>query len=199
MRSRGACGARAAVAAALLLAGIAAQGSAEPVVVERILAVVDGRPLLLSEVEVLERVRAVDRAAALEAAIDERLMYQDASRSPQAALSAAEAQAALDSVVARMGPAASEVGRGELATLARREAIILKYVHLRFLPQVRIDDEAVRRAYEAETAGLGTPPSYEEAAPGLRKRLADRDLDERIEGWVRELRSSADVRYNVER
>jgi hypothetical protein len=44
---------------------------------ERIVAVVDGRPLLLSEVRAQQEIRGIDFAAALEAAIDERLMYAE--------------------------------------------------------------------------------------------------------------------------
>ena len=68
-------------AAASILAGLlAAPGAAQGNVVERILAVVDGRPLLLSEVRVLERLRGLDRQAAVDALIDERLMFREAAR-----------------------------------------------------------------------------------------------------------------------
>ena len=39
--------------------------------------------------------------------------------------------------------------------------------------------------------------SFEQAAPGLRARLADEDLSRRIEEWVKELRRSAEIRYNT--
>jgi hypothetical protein len=165
-------------------------------VVERILAVVDGRPLFLSEVRVLESARGLEAKPALEATIDEKLMYQEAARAPQAATSPEEEKAAFDSLVARAGSRATGLAELDLRSLARREATILKYVHLRFLPQVRIDDEAVRRAYEAETAGAVSAPSLEEAEPAIRQQLIDKDLDQRIESWVRDLRGGADVRYN---
>jgi hypothetical protein len=165
-------------------------------IIERILAVVDGRPLLLSEVRVLGRVRGLEAKAALEAAIDESLMYREAARAPQAATSVEEEQAAFDSLLSRAGSRATGLREPDLRDLARREATILKYVHLRFLPQVRIDDDAVRRAYETETAGAVGAPSLEEAEPALRQGLIDKDLDQRIEAWVRELRSGADIRYN---
>jgi hypothetical protein len=52
----------------------------EEVVVERVLATVDGVPVLLSDVRVVERVRGIGRDEALRATIDERLMFQEASR-----------------------------------------------------------------------------------------------------------------------
>ena len=165
-------------------------------IVERILAVVDTRPLLQSEVLAFEAVRGVDRAQALEALIDERLMYGEAARLPQSAVSAEEEEKALASLRAQAGGRARGLGEDELRALARRETAILKYVHFRFLPQIRVDDAAVRKAYDAEAGAAGAPTSFEEAAPALRQRLVDHELDLRIEAWVKELRAGARVRYN---
>jgi hypothetical protein len=165
-------------------------------VVERILAVVDGRPLMLTETRLVERVLGVDRKAALDSLIDERLMYREAARLPQAALTPEEEERAYASLVAKASGRAEGLPEGDLRLMAARQAVILKYVHFRFLPQVRIDDQALRRAYEDELGGRPGAPSFEEAAPALRQRLVDRDLGEKIEAWVRGLRSAADVRYN---
>ena len=69
------------VAVLLLLAAPARAG-----VVERILAVVDGGPVLLSEVALFEKVRGDTEREALDGLIDEQLMYREAARLPQAAL-----------------------------------------------------------------------------------------------------------------
>jgi hypothetical protein len=189
MRSEVAC----AAAACLLSAGLPAWAGE---IVERILAVVDTRPVLLSETAVLQAVRGVDRAAALEALIDERLMYAEASRLPQSAVSAEEEDKALASLVGQAGGRAQGLAEEDLRTLARRETAILKYIHFRFLPQIRVDDAAVRRAYEAEIGTVPKPSAFEEEAPAIRQRLVDRELDQRIESWVKELRAGAAVRYN---
>jgi hypothetical protein len=162
-------------------------------VVERILAVVDGRPVLLSEVALFEKVRGEGERQALEGLIDEQLMYREASRLPQAALTAEEEARALESLQARVAAATSDE-REQLRRLARRQAAILKYIDFRFRPQVRLSEEAVRAAYEAEAEGDGA--SFEDAAPALRERLAQEDLSRRIEAWVKELRQSAEIRYN---
>jgi hypothetical protein len=180
-------------AIALLLVG-AAGVTGE--VVERILAVVNGRPLMLTETLLVERLLGVDRQAALDSLIDERLMYREASRLPQAAVTPEEEERAYASLVAKASGRTEGLPEGDLRLMAARQAVILKYVHFRFLPQVRIDDPALRRAYEGELAGRAGAPSFEEAAPALRQRLVDRDLGEKIEAWVRELRTAADVRYN---
>jgi hypothetical protein len=178
------------LAAVLLL--LATTGRAG--VVERILAVVDGRPVLLSEVAVFERVRGETQRQALEGLIDEQLMYREAARLPQASLTADEEQRAFASLRAQL-PSASADEEEQLRRLSRRQAAILKYVGFRFRPQVRVSEEVVRAAYEAE--GRGEEGSFEEAAPAIRARLAEEDLSRRIEGWVKELRKVAEIRYNT--
>jgi hypothetical protein len=164
------------VARGLALLAASAAG-AEPVLVDRILAVVDGRPVLLSEVRVVEQMTGQSRDRALEALIDERLMFREAARLPQATVTAEEEAAALRSLALRSGPAAAGLSERDLRQLARRQATIVKYVEFRFRPQVRVDETA--------------------ADPEARQRQAEEDLRQRIEAWVRELRRGADVRYNA--
>jgi hypothetical protein len=166
-------------------------------IIERILAVVDARPVLLSEVRLLEALRGLDRSAAIEAAIDERLMDQEAARLPQAAVSPEEEAAASRSLAARLPPGFS-VPESALRALARREVSILKYVEFRFRPQVRVSDEAVRAAYREDYGTSPVPPAFESVAAGLRDQLARREMDQRIESWVKELRSQAEIRHGVE-
>ena len=83
-----------------------------------------------------------------------------------------------------------------MRSFARREAIILKYAQSRFLPQVRIEDDEVRRVYDTGPGSQPGGPSFEEAAPAIRRDLRDQKLGERIDGWVRELRRPAAIRYN---
>ena len=147
---------------------------ADPRVVERVVAVVDDRPVLLSEVRLVQQVRGGEEDAALEALIDEHLMFAAAVRLPQAALTDEEEGAALASLTERT-PAAGD--RDALRRMARRQATILKYVDFRFRPQVRIAAED----------------------PEEKARLEAADLDARIEAWVKDLRAAAHVRYNLSR
>lgn len=169
--------------------------------VERILAVVNERPLLLSEVRAFQALRGIERAVALEKAIDERLMYQEAARLPQADVSAEEEDGALHALVEKRPALGKEVEEAELRHLLRRQLAILKYVEFRFRPQLGVTDEAVRQAFETDLAGTPSAspaadrPALEGAAPEIRARLERRVLDERIEAWVKELRNRADLRY----
>jgi hypothetical protein len=165
-------------------------------VLERVLAVVDGRPLTLTETQLFQLVRGVDQAAAVEAVIDERLMFQEATRLPQAAVSSDEEERAYSDLVARL-PAAGVAGaEAPLRALVRRQVAILKYVEFRFRSQVRVDDAAVHDAYAAEYGSGPAAPSFESVAAKLREQLSNKDLDQRIEAWVRELRTTAEIRYN---
>lgn len=145
---------------------------ASPRVIERVVAVVDDRPVLLSEVRLAQQVRGEDEREALESLVDEHLMFAAALRLPQAALTDAEEGAALAALAGRLPGAGGDPDA--LRRMARRQATILKYVDFRFRPQVRV------------TA----------SDPAEKARLEAEDLDARIEAWVKDLRAAARVRYN---
>jgi hypothetical protein len=170
--------------AASIAAAAAVAAAAEAVPVERILAVVDDRPVLLSEVRLVEALRGIDRAAAVDALIDEQLMYRQAARLPQSTPTPEEEEAAFQSVLARLS-ADEAPDREAIRDLARRQARILKYVDFRFRPLARIDPDSV---------SVAGPAEGEAAADQLRRRSAE-DLDQRLEEWVAELRAVAQIRY----
>jgi len=179
----------------LLLAALGARALAQDQLVERILAVAEGRPVLLSEVRLVQGLRGLDEKAALEELIDERLMLREAGRLAESAVTAAEEERALlrlreTSAFARAAP---EV---DLRRLVRRQTAIVKYVDFRFRPQVNTSDADVRAAYEQRYADRTGAPSFEDAAPLLRQELLAHALDLRIEAWVAELRRQAAIRYN---
>ena len=159
--------------ACVVVLALSGPASAAPRVVERVLAVVDDRPVLLSEVRLVQQVRGEDAGPALEALIDEHLMFAAALRLPQAALTDAEEAAALSALSARVPEGSGDADA--LRRMARRQATILKYVDFRFRPQVRISAED----------------------PGQKARLEAEELDARIEAWLKDLRAAADVRYNT--
>jgi hypothetical protein len=179
------------VLAVALLAAPAAGG-----VLERIVAVVDDAPVFLSEVRLLSRVQGGPEAEALEALVDERLMFREAARLPQSALTAGEEERALASIQPRV-PNPTPAEQSDLRRLARREAIIVKYVEFRFRPQVRVTDEAVRAAWAEASSGRAGAPDLEAAAPAIRERLTARALDLLVEAWVKDLRQRARIRYNA--
>jgi hypothetical protein len=178
---------------ALVLAG-PAFAAAE--VRERVLAAVDQRPILLSEVQAVEALRGLTRRAAIDALIDEDLMMREATRLPAAAAAASLEDKVYAELLATRPDLPGLVLEADLRRLVRRQAVILQYVNLRFLPQVRVSEEVVREAYVAEYGSQADAPSFAEASGPLREQLERRDLDARIEGWVKELRAGAEIRYN---
>jgi hypothetical protein len=186
------------VLAALAPAIAAAQDATSPVrveTVERVVAVVDERPLLLSDVRTLAAVRGLGEEAAREAAIDERLMHAEAARLPQAEVTPEEEEQAVVRLLAGRPALRDTVPEPELRRLMRRQIGIFKYVEFRFRPQLRVGDDEVRKAWEVEQAGRPAGPAFEDAQEEVRSRLERRALDERIEAWVKELRARSDVRY----
>jgi hypothetical protein len=149
----------------------------------------------MSEVRLLARIRGEDEKTALQTLIDERLMFREASRLSQAAVTPEDEERALSDLRAKLGRAEPEP-EDELRRLARRELTILKYIESRFRPQVRVDDETVRREYavrQQEVADTPLPP----AAEALRAELLERALDDKIEAWIKDLRAQAEIRFNA--
>ena len=171
----------------LLLAAVLL-AAPEPVLVERIVAVVEDRPLLLSEVQLLQAVKGLDEAKAREAAIDELLMHREALRLPDTAPAAEAEEAALAALRAQV-PAAPETA---LRRLARRELAILAYVEHRFRPLVRIEHAELEAAMDLAWAEPADRPA--DAAERTRARLEAERLDALVEDWVRELRAAATLR-----
>ena len=177
---------------AFSLLGISASGNAEEA--ERILAVVDGMPVLLSEARLLRRLAGKDLEAAREALVDELLMHREAARLPQAAVSPEEVSRMAADLERRHPGLAGEAGDQGLARLARRQATILRYIAFRFKPQIRVDDEDVLREWRADRGGTESP-TVADLQP-VRERLEERQLNTRVEAWVAELRAEARLRYN---
>jgi hypothetical protein len=119
-------------------------------------------------------------------------MFREASRLAQTPLSAEEEERAFESLRARAGAGFDDA---ELRRLSRRQAAIVRYIDFRFGAQIRVDDEVVRKEWEEQRPDASSTLSPEEAER-IRQRLAAKELDERIEAWVRELRAGAEIRYN---
>jgi hypothetical protein len=119
-------------------------------------------------------------------------MYLEAARLPQAEVLADEEQRARDELLQRRPELGDSVPAADLRRIVRRQIGILKYVEFRFRPQLRVSDQEVRAAFEADPAA---GDSFEAAKERIREQLERRALDERVEAWVKELRGRADVRY----
>jgi hypothetical protein len=180
----------------VLLACGASPAAPQPVLVERVLAAVDGQPVLLSEARAVAVLKDLPQAAAVEALVDELLMRREAARLPEAALDAAEESRAEADLRSRWPAAAGPAPLAALAAIARRQALVLRYVEIRFRPQLRVDDAELREAWQARQAGGPSAEPTPQESERLRAELVDAALSRRIEAWVAELRAGAAIRYN---
>jgi hypothetical protein len=179
---------------ALLMAPIEARGG---VLLERILAVVNGRPVLLSGVVLLERVKGLEEKKAVDAAIDERLMGEEAAQLPQAAVSKDEEDRLYEELVARLKGLPKDVTEEDMRLFVTRELTILKYVDFRFRSEARVTDADIQKAYDEEYENVKNPPDRAEAGEALRQRLEDAQVSRAVEAWVKELRGSAEILYTT--
>lgn len=195
---------------------IPAFAAEDPQLVDRVVAVVDEDPILLSD---LERVIALGLAEAkdgesvsslrrrvLDALIEQRIRLHEIGRFgfEQAPLELVERQLealrarfpdddAYRSELRRMG--IDEVG---VRQLLARQLAVLEYVEERLGPRIFVGLEEIRRYYDDElaprqrAAGALLPP-LEEVRESIRALLREERLDEEIDRWTAELRAQADV------
>jgi hypothetical protein len=157
---------------------------------ERVLVVVDERPVFLSDVRTVEWMDHLERKDALERVIDETLLFREAIRLPQVTNTADGASS----------PANAEPGPGGAASRARtlaRRAAIRRYAAFRFRPQIRLDEEAIREAYRERWGSAANPPDLNAVAPDLREELMAQAIDRRVAAWAKDLRAVAHIRYNA--
>ena len=177
--------------------------------IDRVLAVVNGEPITLSEV--LEAVALTPGILApplqdtLERLIDARLMEHEARRYPQEPPSEEESEATLRALTDRF--ATPDDYRATLRRLGvaedylrkriQRELIVDRYVDRRFRPLVQVAQREVEEYYRTvllpDLVEAGSPASLGDVESLIRNILEQRDLNRRISAWVDELKSGASI------
>lgn len=195
----------------------ATRGSAELSLVDRIVAVVNDEPVLLSDVEQaiaidLDRPEggaqpldtAVQRRRALDRLIDQRLRLREVERFTTRPVPAAEVDTHVAALAQRHGsdwPAHLEaVGLDEeaLRHLIRRQLRVLDYIEERLAPRVRIAPDEIQAYYRGtlrdtlEAAGEPIPP-LDDVRAAIRQVLHERQLNLEIERWTAALRTGATI------
>lgn len=181
------------------------------VVLDRVVAVVGDRPVMLSDVRAALDLELVDvkdaedpAAAALAALIDRELMLIEVERygpeaPPDAAVDAAVARVRERVGEARYSAALARSGLTDamLAVVLRDDLRLQTYVSQRFGAAAQPTEEEVARAYTTrrdELASDGRVPTLAEAGPRLRERLAAERLAAQVADWLETLRRRTDVR-----
>ncbi len=198
-----------------------AQEGAE-VLVDRLVAVVDDDPILLSDIARVLDLGLVEREAGestsqlerrvLDGLIDQRLRLHEIDRHNFAPLPPAEIDRQLERIRAGIAgedelplrSATRELEEEGLRLLVARQLRVLIYVEQRLGPRVFVKLEAIRAYYDdvlaAEMKGRGIePPALEEVRDQIRDLLHEQQLNQEIEVWTEELRLEADVADYLDR
>ena len=215
---------RAAVLALALPALAAGQeGTVQPgdeaagaIVIDRILAVVDEDPILLSEVDQLIGLGLVERQEeegeedyrrrVLARLIDQRLRFHEIDRFGFAELPIEELERQYRAFRDGFGSAEEfadrldELGLDEtgLKQLVARQIMVVTYVEERLGPRVFVGLDDINAYYDdvlsAEMAAAGQPlPPIQDVRERIRDILKQQRLNEEIDRWTAELRTKADV------
>ena len=188
MRSRAG---RLIVVVGLLASAMGARSVLAGTVVERTVAFVNKKPVLLSDVELTRALLKLDEKEATERAIDEVLMSEEASRLVTETPVEEVVQGAVLSLQEKAGP-------GFTPLALRRKALvqlaIAGYIEQRLRPQVRVEDEAVRAAFNERVARDPRTPQFNLVADAIRESLESQALDQKIEEWVASLRRREEIR-----
>lgn len=188
--------------------------------VERVLALVNGVPVLASDVELAEVAQLVPRGAGegeveyrravLDALIALQLRWQDLEAAALTERVQVDLAAAWSSVVTRAGGEAALRTRLDaiglppetLRDLVRRAAIVEAYVATRFGPFARPTPREVEDAWKEELApdlaASGKPvPDLAAVRAEVEALVRERKLDAEVRRWTAELETRASVvRYS---
>ena len=178
--------------------------------IDRVLAVVEGQVIMLSDVRAFLDLRliappdATDHAPVLTALIERQLILDEAARYLVEAPPSDEVDARLADVVGRVGGAKvfgeRLLGVGftvdDLRQVLRDDLRIERYLARRFVSarQPTEDEVAVYfRDHADEFLADGVLPSFDAARGEARRRLSEGLRQERIDDWVALLAARADV------
>jgi hypothetical protein len=184
--------------------------------VDRIVAVVDEDPILLSDLEEVIGLGLAERqegerddafrARVLDGLIDQRLRFHEVDRFGFAQVPVEEIEGRVAEIRGRFASAAEfaaklrEVGltEEEVRQLVARQSMVLTYVDERLGARVFVSLDDIR-AYHRDVlapklAALGQPvPPLETVREEIRTLLKEQRLNEEIARWTEELRLEADV------
>jgi len=195
---------------------LAAAATARAVLLDRIVATVDGRAITLSELDHAMVTGSLERAAGeadeafrqrvLSEMIDEYLRYRDALRFSPAAPDPGDVDAAVASLRERLRREgkdpdaefrAAGLDEARVRSSLERQIVVMRYVRDRFSGLVFVSAEDLDAEYAAVSeeyrkTGRAAPPR-EGIEEELRARVRDRRTSEEIDKWTKELREKARI------
>lgn len=190
--------------------------SPAPVLIDRVLAVVDEDPILQSEVDQVVRLRMVEAVAeederslrrrVLDQLIEQRIRFHEIDSFGFVELPPGDVEAGFAVIRERFDDEEEFSARLEeldlepdsLRQLVARQLMVLTYVDERLGPRVFVDLDDIRAYYDQTLVPElrredAEPPPLQEVREQIRAVLKEERLNEEIERWTEELRRHADV------
>jgi hypothetical protein len=178
---------------------------------------VDREVITLSEAELVQEIGMLGGGAeeqpltaVVERLIETHLIEREVKRYPGEPVPAEQVKQAADSIRHSFPSdqayrqALDDQGMTEeaLQNLVKRQIAINRYLERRFRPLVHVSDEEVQHFYEEELlpalrAGNETEPSLEPVRESIRRILAERKFNQRVNEWMEALKTRSHIRRYV--
>lgn len=182
-------------------------------IVDRIAAVVNRDVITLSEVEQAAELRSLrgeeelSMEAVVERLIEARLVEREVNRYPEESIPQERIDEVLDSIRKSLSSDDALVDSqvmtlGELEALVRKQLTVQRYLERRFRPLVYVTDADIEKYYDddlvpvLDDAGEEVPP-LGSVAGSIRRILEEKAFNERVDRWIGDLKSRAQVRRYV--
>jgi hypothetical protein len=191
-------------------------------VIDRIAATIGNRPIMQSQL--LEELRVTaflngekpdlspaNRRRTAMRMVEQSLFRREMEFAHFAEPEGAQIEEALKAVKGRFGGAAEferelkayGIGAGALGPALERQMALLRFIELRFRPQVQVAETEARKYYETVVVPEYArkrlpPPPFEEARGQCEEALIQQLVDKRVEAWLEEVKGRTRIRYTEE-
>jgi hypothetical protein len=188
-------------------------------IIDRVAVTIDSQPI--TESQVLEELRVTaflngekpdlspaNRRRTADRLVEQALIRREMEFTHDTVPEGTEIEGALKAVKSRFADQAGferelkacGIGADELGQALGRQAAVLRFIELRFRPQVQVQEAEVRQYYE--TVYLAEcqrkqlqPASFEEARPQCEEALAQQRVDKQVGAWLAEMKGRTRIRY----
>jgi hypothetical protein len=191
-------------------------------IIDRIVATIDSQPIMQSQL--LEELRATaflngekpdfspaNRRRTAMRMVEQTLFRREMEFTHFAEPEGAQIEEALNAVKGRFGGAAEferelkacGIGASALGPALERQMALLRFIELRFRPQVQVLETEARKYYETVVAPEYArkrlpPPPFEQARGQCEEALIQQLVDKRVEAWLEEVKGRTRIRYAEE-
>ncbi len=197
----------------ILLAGAPSVAAQPAEIVDRMVGVVNGKVITLSDLQEAMRVRPESALSGKESPggpteedlrlyMERLLIRQEIRNYPGMEVSAEEVQAQLD----RLAPAAGQPGifrdpqeREKIGAELKEQLLYEKFIDLRFRQFIEISAAEIEKYYretfpaELKQAGIPDVPPLAEVRDRIQRILEEDRIHQQLEQWIEELRQKAEI------